>query len=61
MGMIPMRVAVCMTRWNHQTDWKGAISHVWQRGVHNGAPRADAAGGEEGAVRVELGQLQLRL
>lgn len=37
MGMIPMRVAVCMTRWNHQTDWKGAISHVWQRGVHDGA------------------------
>ena len=28
-----MRVAVCMTRWNHQDKAKGAAGHIWHRGV----------------------------
>ena len=28
-----MRVAVCMTRWNHKDKAKGASGHIWHRGV----------------------------
>jgi TolB protein len=28
-----MRVAVCITRWNHQDKAKGAAGHIWHRGV----------------------------